>query len=106
MRDRNMRNIILSILTILTAFAPEQAKAKIDPALTVMILEFTETAKKQYESQLETMALETEGHIWLREEVKATTEYQRRFDNYLNSFRNVIAYDAQAYGFSHEIDRL
>lgn len=40
------------------------------------------------------------------EEVKATTDLQREFNNYLDSFRSIICYAAQIYGFYHEISRL
>lgn len=38
--------------------------------------------------------------------VKATTDLQREFNNYLDSFRSIICYAAQIYGFYHEISRL
>ena len=41
-----------------------------------------------------------------KEEVKATTDLQREFNNYLDSFRSIICYAAQIYGFYHEISRL
>lgn len=50
--------------------------------------------------------MQTTGHIWTKEEVEATTDLQREFNNYLNSFRSIISYAAQIYGFYHEIDRL
>ena len=37
---------------------------------------------------------------------KATTDLQREFNNYLDSFRSIICYAAQIYGFYHEISRL
>ena len=46
------------------------------------------------------------GHLWTKEEVKATTDLQREFNNYLDSFRSIICYAAQIYGFYHEISRL
>ena len=80
--------------------------AQVDPTLTAMVLEFTEKAKDQYNTQLETMAVETEGHIWLNAEVKETKNLQKQFDNYLNSFRSIISYAAQTYGFYYEINHL
>ena len=50
--------------------------------------------------------MQTTGHIWTKEEVEATTDLQREFNNYLTSFRSIISYVAQIYGFYHEIDRL
>ena len=52
------------------------------------------------------MLMQTTGHIWTKEEVKATTDLQREFNNYLNSFRSIVCYAAQIYGFYHGISRL
>ena len=102
-----MKHTIHILLLLLLAWTvPNALHAQVDPGLTGMILGFTDKAKSQYQSQIETMGLETAGHIWLKEEVEATTNYQRQFDEYLNSFRDIIAYAAQAYGFYHEIDHL
>ena len=52
------------------------------------------------------MALQTTGHIWTREEVQGTTNLQKEFNDYLDSFRSVIGYAAQIYGFYHEVSCL
>ena len=102
-----MKHTVFSILLILLVCTiPCKGLAQTDPALAGMIIEFTEKAKSQYNSQLETMAMETEGHVWLKQEVDATKNYQKQFDNYLNSFRNIISYAAQTYGFYYEVNHL
>lgn len=80
--------------------------AQSDPVLTSMIIAYTDKAEKQLKSQEKTMLLQTTGHIWTKEEVKATTDFQRQFNDYLDSFRSVICYAAQIYGFYHEIGKL
>jgi len=52
------------------------------------------------------MLMQTTGHLWMREEVEGTTDLQRTFNNYLDSFRDIVCYAAQIYGFYHEIGRL
>jgi hypothetical protein len=52
------------------------------------------------------MLLESTGHVWITEEVNATTDLQKEFNNYLDSFHGIIMYAAQIYGFYHEIDHL
>lgn len=52
------------------------------------------------------MLLQSTGHIWTKEEVEATTDLQREFNNYLDSFRSIVSYAAQIYGFYHEIGQL
>lgn len=77
-----------------------------DPTLAAMILVYTDKAKKEYKKQEEVMLLESTGHVWITEEVKATTDLQREFNNYLDDFHAIISYAAQIYGFYHEIDNL
>ena len=77
-----------------------------DPVLAGMILLYTDKAKKELKQQEEMMLLESTGHIWIKEEVEATTNLHKEFNNYLDQFNSIISYAAQIYGFYHEIDRL
>ena len=77
-----------------------------DPVLAGMILAYTNKAKKELKQQEEMMLLESTGHIWIRDEVEATTNLQKEFNNYLDKFHNIISYAAQIYGFYYEIDKL
>ena len=107
METKRMRNTIYTILlALLVWMQPGVAHAQMDPVLTGMIIEYTNKAKSQYNTQLETMAMETEGHVWLNQEVKETKNYQKQFDEYLSSFRNIISYAAQTYGFYYEVNHL
>ena len=107
METKRMRNTVYSILlALLVWMLPGVAHAQMDPVLTGMIIEYTNKAKSQYNTQLETMAMETEGHVWLNQEVKETKNFQKQFDEYLSSFRNIISYAAQTYGFYYEVNHL
>ena len=80
--------------------------AQLDTTLTGMVLIYTEKAKKTLKNQEKVMLLQTTGHIWTKEEVEAVTDLQREFNDYLDSFRSVVSYAAQIYGFYHEITHL
>ena len=80
--------------------------AQLDPILTGMVLIYTEKAKKTLKNQEKVMLLQTTGHIWTKEEVEAVTDLQREFNDYLDSFRSIVSYAAQIYGFYHEITHL
>ena len=80
--------------------------AQLDPTLTGMVLIYTEKAKKTLKNQEKVMLLQTTGPIWTKEEVEAVTDLQREFNDYLDSFRSVVSYAAQIYGFYHEITHL
>ena len=70
-----------------------------DPVLAGMIALYTDKAKKELKQQEKMMLLEATGHIWITEEVNATTDLQKEFNKYLDDFHNIIAYAAQIYGF-------
>lgn len=83
-----------------------KVQAQNDPVLAGMIYAYTDKAEKELKNQEKVMLMQTTGHIWMKEEVEGTTNLQREFNNYLDSFRSIVVYAAQVYGFYHEIDRL
>ena len=99
-----MRRAIFIIITLLCIGV--KVHAQIDPTLAGMVLIYTEKSKKTLKNQEKIMLLQTTGHIWTKEEVEAVTDLQREFNNYLDSFRSIVCYAAQIYGFYHEISKL
>lgn len=81
-------------------------RAQNDPVLAGMILLYTDKAEKELKNQEKVMLMQTTGHLWTKEEVKATTDLEREFNNYLNSFRSIVCYAAQIYGFYYEVSKL
>ena len=98
------RTIWIGILLLCAGIC--EVRAQNDPVLAGMILAYTDKAEKELKNQEKIMLMQTTGHLWTKEEVKATTDLQREFNNYLNSFRSILCYAAQIYGFYHEISRL
>ena len=98
------RTIWIGILLLCIGIG--KARAQNDPVLAGMILLYTDKAQKELKSQEKVMLLQTTGHIWTKEEIEGTTDLQREFNDYLDSFRSIVCYAAQTYGFYHEISRL
>lgn len=94
------------IVMLLTGICIGKIQAQNDPVLAGMILLYTDKAQKELKNQEKVMMLQTTGHIWTKEEVQATVDLQREFNKYLDSFRSIVCYAAQIYGFYHEISRL
>lgn len=94
------------IVMLLTGICIGKIQAPNDPVLAGMILLYTDKAQKELKNQEKVMMLQTTGHIWTKEEVQATADLQREFNKYLDSFRSIVCYAAQIYGFYHEISRL
>ena len=92
------------VIVMLMSIAKTYAQS--DPTLTGMILMYTNKAEKQLKNQEQVMLMMTTGHIWTKEEVKATTDLHREFNNYLDSFRSIVCYASQVYGFYHEVTQL
>lgn len=98
------RTIWIGILLLCIGIGKVQAQN--DPVLVGMILLYTDKAQKELKNQEKAMLMQTTGHIWTKEEVQATTDLQREFNNYLTSFRSIVCYAAQTYGFYYEVSRL
>lgn len=99
-------NRIILIIALLLCTELSKIRAQNDPVLASMILQYTEKAEKELQNQKKVMLMQTTGHIWTKEEVEATTNLQREFNNYLDSFRSIVSYAAQIYGFYHEVSKL
>ena len=98
-----MKRVILVMMLLLSI---NSIKAQNDPVLAGMILLYTEKAEKTLKNQELAMMMQTTGHLWTMEEVEATADLQREFNTYLDSFRSILCYAAQIYGFYHEITLL
>ena len=95
----------LTAICLLTAACRADAQS-LDPTLAGLIAVYTERMGNSLEAQEKVMLLESTGHIWVEEEVDAVYELHKEFNSYLDSFRGVIVFAAQIYGFYYEIDRM
>lgn len=96
----------LTIMILLSLSIVRATAQSMDPTLAAMVLLYTEKAENTLESQKKAMLLETMGHIWIEEEVDDTYKLHKEFNEYLDSFRAIIVYAAQIYGFYHEVQNL
>ena len=102
-----MRRAAIIIITFLTFMGNvQQALAAIDPARAAAIDVASNLEKKALKAQTEMQALQATGHIWIKEEVKAMTDFQKEFNDYLSSFDNLLGYAAEIYGIYYDLNRL
>lgn len=95
------RYFILFIIVLLSATKP--AFAGIDPGRVAAIELASDQAKKALKSQEKAQLLMTTGHAWIKEEVEATTNFQREFNDYLDKFHDVLSIAAEIYGIYYEV---
>ena len=95
------RYFILFIIVLLSVAKP--AFAGIDPGRVAAIELASDQAKKTLKSQEKAQLLMTTGHAWIKEEVEATTDFQREFNDYLDKFHDVLSIAAEIYGIYYEV---
>lgn len=74
-----------------------------DPTRTATVLMFTEQSKKALNAQQRAQLVMSGMHIFMKEEIEATTDFQREFNEYLDQFNEVIQIAAEVYGIYYEI---
>lgn len=102
MRDRKSTYQKAYLVTIMSIMSLT-TYAGIDPGRVTAIELASTQAKKTIEAQEKAQLLMTTGHIWVKEEVEATTNFQKEFNNYLNKFHDVLSIAAEIYGIYHEV---
>lgn len=95
--------MIVNILLAWLLLMPSSAYAGIDPTRYAAIKLATNQAKKTLEAQTKAQELMTTGHLWTKEEIEATTEFQREFNDYLDKFHDAISIAAEVYGIYYEV---
>ena len=97
---------IVSIIIEIALLLPSGVKAQgIDVGRVAAIELASSQAKKTLEAQIKMQGLETTGHIWTREEIEATTEFQKQFNDYLDAFHNILSIAAEIYGVYYEVTK-
>ncbi len=95
------REIICFITISLCSF--NNVSAQSDPMRVVVIEDNSQKSEKALKAQDRAMAGMTAGHIWLQEEIEATTNLQREFNEYLDNFHDVLTVAAEIYGITYEV---
>lgn len=74
-----------------------------DPGRVLAIEAASKQAAKAIKAQEKAQLLMTTGHVWIKEEVEATTEFHKQFNNYLDSFHVALSVAAEIYGIYYEV---
>ena len=77
-----------------------------DPGRALTILNFTNQSKKTLNAQQRAQLVISGMHIFMKEEIEATTDFQREFNEYLDQFNEVIQIAAEVYGIYHEVSQV
>lgn len=97
------KTIIIHLLLAWLFLMPSSVYAGFDPTRRAAIELASSQAKKTLEAQVKAQGLMTTGHIWTKEEIEATTEFQREFNTYLDMFHDAIYIAAEVYGIYYEV---
>ena len=103
-----MRSRLVCILLVLgmsLIFPCRMLAIQDNPTLAFWILKMKSDQEKAIKAEKLAQALMTEGHVFIGREVQATNEFQREFNNYLDTFHDAIVTAAQLYGIYYEIKK-
>ena len=101
-----MRKIAILILFLASVFRPTEVLALIDPARAAAIDVASELEKKALNAQYKVQMLQSTGHLWVRQEVDAVTDFQKEFNDYVSTFNNLLTYAAEIYGIYYDVNSL
>lgn len=100
----NIRRMTVCTIFSLSFFASLFAQSGPDPVRAGMFYTYANQAKKALKAQDALLGINLTGHKYLKEEVRLTTNFQREFNNYLDSFDDVLTAAADIYGIYMEVD--
>ena len=85
---------------------PLAAEAQYTDAGRVAAIQLASSqAKKTLEAQEKAQGMESTGMLFMSEEIKATTDFQKVFNDYLDTFHKVLTYAAEIYGIYYEVTK-
>ncbi len=91
---------LIFIILILTSCL--SVKAGTDPARAALVEKVSLKGKNIIENEMKSQALNTAGHVWLKEGVDALNDFIDEYNQYLDNFHNVIVIAAETYGIYYE----
>ena len=97
------KKIVIILLIALVGIKGYAQIPYTDPTRAATILLFTEQAKKTLNAQERAQLVMSGMHVYVKEEVEATANFQREFNEYLDQFNEVIQIAAETYGIFNEV---
>ena len=95
------------IIMILACVAVINMSAQgLDPVRAAIWEDCSSKSKKALESQQKMQMLMMTGHIWIKEEEEAIYDFQKEFNDYLDTFHDVLSMAAEIYGIYYEVSKL
>lgn len=101
-----MKKIFIFLLACLIIGKVYGQGVYIDEERALTVLAFTNQSKKTLNAQQRAQLVISGMHIFMKEEIEATTDFQREFNEYLDQFNEVIQIAAEVYGLYHEVSQV
>ena len=100
-----MRRVYIIILLLSLPLFILNGRAQVDAGRAIAVGVASAKSKKHLETNEKMQALMTEGHIFFKAEEKATTEFQREFNEYLDTLTNMLSIAVEIYGIYYEVTK-
>lgn len=99
-----MKKILIITITFLLSLSAN-AWSGGDAVRAGMFLTYAEQAKQTLIAQDAALTLNLTGHKFLKEETEEITNFQKQFNDYLDSFGDILSIAAEIYGIYYEVDQ-
>ncbi|MBR1557159.1 MAG: hypothetical protein IJ647_05310 [Prevotella sp.] len=100
-----MRRVYIIILLLSLPLFILNGRAQVDAGRAIAVGVASAKSKKHLETNEKMQALMTEGHIFFKAEEKATTEFQKEFNEYLDTLTNMLSIAVEIYGIYYEVTK-
>lgn len=97
------KKFVIILLVVMVGIKGYAQLPYTDPTRAATILVFTDQAKKTLNAQERAQLVMSGMHVYVKEEVEATANFQREFNEYLDQFNEVIQIAAETYGIFNEV---
>lgn len=105
MKETLMKKAAFLILLMLICISNKCRATYVDELRSGTIVIVTNNAKKSYEAMMAAQALNTTGHMWIKDETQKIVDFQTQFYNYINSFHDVLYMAAEIYGLYYQVSQ-
>ena len=100
-----MKQYIISLGVFLLLALQAKALSGGDVTRAALFTTYAKQAKQTLLAQKKAMGLNLTGHKFLKEEMEEITDFQKQFNDYLDSFGDILSIAAEAYGIYFEVDQ-
>lgn len=102
---KHMKRYILALSLLVAFMLPSTMKAQVDAGRALAITAMTPQGKKALENESKRQMLMAAGHELIKIEMEKTTNFQKKFNDYLDMFHDELVMAAELFCIYNEVQK-